>query len=118
MGKYNVNELYLELDQNREHYKKWYVHLNPINDASPNELFKRKDTVAEIRILSFYKDETVTHNSCEYYVYYYPRHDKGLCETIFEGVKNSYATYEDAIADHSAIYEVCVDALKQYLAKL
>ena len=97
MSKYDINNLHAEQDQNRTHYKKWFIHLNPINNVTFNELCKRKDTVAEIRIVSFYKDEAIEHNSCEYSVYYYPNCDKGLCETIFEDVRKHYATYEDAI---------------------
>lgn len=118
MSKYDINNLHAEQDQNRAHYKKWFIHLNPIPEILNSEFYKRKDIVAEIRILSFYKDETIEHNSCEYYVYYYPKHDHGLCETIFEDVRKHYTTYEDAIADHPAIYELCMDKLKEYLNKL
>ena len=58
MGKYNTEQLFPELDMDYGHYKKWFIHLEPIEGLSPSEIFNRDDTVAEIRIIEFHDDAT------------------------------------------------------------
>ena len=120
MEKYNTDQLFPELDMDHGHYKKWFIHLEPIEGLSESEIFNRDDTVAEIRIIEFHDD--ATNKAYDYYVFYYLRHDQGECRTIFEGTcKSTSKEYKDVTQAGASIYDhlhnKCMEKLKEYLNK-
>lgn len=118
MAKYDVVKLYPEKDLDLDNYKKWFIHLQPIDNVTSGDLYERFDTVAEIRIMiiDYEDDDRLTYES---YVFFYPEHDQERCATIFKEFtsnkdKEYYASADEA-AYIEALYNKCMAKLKEYL---